>query len=300
MTYNQVTKKIVKLLLKNYVFPDKAKCLSLVLMNNVELGKYSRLKQKQFMIQINKDIYNVLRDYHVKVSYIPKKPKGKRTPCFRNVAILKYNIGYFRFDCFKSIENSKGNFIAGMKLLENVNAIIFDLRFNTGGYPETVNFIQSFLFERRTLLNITYFRDPKGKTHSYKFYTLTKKELDKEFTKGKNSRKKSNLNYKRFYKVPVVVLISKKTFSAAEEFAYNLQNKKRGTIIGEISGGGANGGKRYNLTKTMHIFISRSESYNPISKKSWENTGIHPDIKVKSAKSVETAIKFLQKKYKFT
>jgi len=296
---NKIARKIIRLVSKNYVFPDKANCLSIVINNNIEMGKYNTMQQKKFIETINKDIHQVLKDSHVKVSYIKKKPKGKRTPCFRGVSILKHNIGYFRFDCFKLLENSKGNFIAGMKLLENTNAIIFDLRFNGGGYPVTVNFIQSFLFERRTLLNITCFRDPKGKMHTYKFYTLTKKELDKEFTKGKNSRKKYNLDYKRFYKIPIVVLISSKTFSAAEEFAYNLQNKKRGVIIGETSGGGANGGRKYNLTKTIQIFISRSESYNPISKTSWEGIGIKPDIRVKSTKSVEKAVSFLQKKYKF-
>lgn len=35
------------------------------------------------------------------------------------------------------------------------------------------------------------------------------------------------------------VLTSKRTFSGAEEFTYDLQNEKRATIVGETTGGGA-------------------------------------------------------------
>ncbi|MBA3272840.1 MAG: hypothetical protein H0T11_03080 [Chthoniobacterales bacterium] len=35
-------------------------------------------------------------------------------------------------------------------------------------------------------------------------------------------------------------MTSNHTFSAAEEFAYDVQNLKRGTIVGETTAGGAN------------------------------------------------------------
>ena len=47
---------------------------------------------------------------------------------------------------------------------------------------------------------------------------------------------------KRYLDKPVYVLTSKRTFSGAEEFTYNLKNLKRATIVGETTGGGANPG----------------------------------------------------------
>lgn len=38
---------------------------------------------------------------------------------------------------------------------------------------------------------------------------------------------------------PVYILTSASTFSAAEEFAYNLKHMERATIVGETTGGGA-------------------------------------------------------------
>ena len=44
----------------------------------------------------------------------------------------------------------------------------------------------------------------------------------------------------------VYVLTSSFTFSGGEEFAYNLKQLKRATLVGEVTGGGANpgGGRR--------------------------------------------------------
>ena len=52
MNKNKIVKKIIKLIIKNYIYTDKAKCLSIVLKNNIELNKYDNLLQEEFINSI--------------------------------------------------------------------------------------------------------------------------------------------------------------------------------------------------------------------------------------------------------
>jgi len=103
-----------------------------------------------------------------------------------------------------------------MNFLANTDALIIDLRRNGGGEPAMVALISSYLFGPEPVhLNDLYFR-PDDSTHQW--WTLP-------YVPGKRYGDKKE----------VYVLTSKRTFSAAEEFTYNLKNLKRATIIGETT-----------------------------------------------------------------
>jgi len=94
---------------------------------------------------------------------------------------------------------------------------------------------------------------------------------------------------RRIPNADVFVLTSKYTFSAAEEFTYNLQNLKRATIIGETTGGGAHPGDGYTVDEGFVMFIPNGRAVNPISQTNWEGTGVSPDIAVPEQDSLYTA-----------
>jgi hypothetical protein len=85
---------------------------------------------------------------------------------------------------------------------------------------------------------------------------------------------------KRNPKALVYVLTSDYTFSAAEEFTYNLQNLKRGTVVGKTTGGGAHPGGTHLIYESYLCFIPSGRAVNPISKTNWEGTGVVPDLQV--------------------
>ena len=123
-----------------------------------------------------------------------------------------------------------------------------------------IQLISSYLFEEPVHLNSFYIR----KTN----------ETQQFWTQG-------HVQGKKLINVPVFVLTSSFTFSGAEEFTYNMKNLKRGTIIGETTGGGAHpveGHSFENLNVLVTVPFGRA--INPISKTNWEGTGVEPDIKV--------------------
>jgi C-terminal processing protease CtpA/Prc len=86
-------------------------------------------------------------------------------------------------------------------------------------------------------------------------------------------------------------LTSKRTFSGAEEFCYDLKNLKRATIVGETTGGGAHptAGKR--LDAHFMIGVPFARAISPVTKKDWEGTGVAPDVKVSADQALDTAKK---------
>jgi C-terminal processing protease CtpA/Prc len=132
-----------------------------------------------------------------------------------------------------------------------------------------VQLLCSYLFGGEPVhLNDLYFR-PRDETHQ--FWTIPylpgKRYLDKE----------------------VYVLTSNRTFSAAEEFTYNLKNLKRATIVGETTGGGANPGGSERVGEHFELFVPSGRAINPVSKTNWEGTGVEPDVKSSADDALSTA-----------
>ena len=90
--------------------------------------------------------------------------------------------------------------------------------------------------------------------------------------------------------VPVFVLTSGRTFSAAEEFTYNLKNMKRATIVGETTGGGAHPVNGYQVKGyPVSMSLPFGRAINPITGTNWEGAGIEPDVKAPAPEALEVA-----------
>ena len=162
-----------------------------------------------------------------------------------------------------------------MNFLGNTDAIIFDLRDNGGGVSRMVALISTYLFSEPTHLNDVY--NPREDSTT-QYWTLP-------YVPGK-----------RLVGKPVFVLTSKRTFSGAEEFAYNLKNLKRATIVGETTGGGAHLVSGHRLDDHFMIGVPVAKAVNPISKTNWEGSGVEPDVKVPAEKALDVAEKMAAEK----
>src|SRR3990167_840942 len=190
-----------------------------------------------------------------------------------------------------------------MQGMQDKDAIIIDLRGNTGGSPEGPRHYLSFFFKEKTHLNTVKTRKA-GAWEEVQYHTYTGNEVHPE---GElNDRPTPDLS-----NIPVYVLTDKRTFSAGEELAYDLQQQKRATIVGESTTGGAHPYKtqpliteepesKGEINRHFVIVVPNATSINPISKTNWEDgsddKGVQPDVRVPAENALQMAISSIQLK----
>jgi hypothetical protein len=89
--------------------------------------------------------------------------------------------------------------------------------------------------------------------------------------------------------VPLYVLTSGRTGSAAEAIAYTLQAAKRAQVVGERSGGAANPGAAFPTPQGYDVFIATGSPRNPITGRNWEGVGVTPDVEVSNERALPRA-----------
>jgi C-terminal processing protease CtpA/Prc len=187
---------------------------------------------------------------------------------------LDGNIGYVKFNGFFDVDACGPTASAAMSFVAGTRALIVDLRDNGGGSPAMVSYIASYLFSTRTHLNDIWDRGT-GKTEEF----WTRDDIPGRRFGGEK---------------PVYVLTAARTFSGAEEFAYDLQTQKRATIVGEVTGGGAHpvGGRR--IDEHFIIGVPGARAINPVTHTDWEGVGIQPDVKVPAADALDAALRLVR------
>ncbi len=293
---------INELLNKNYIFPDVSKKMTGLLLENMDKGIYAAITDpKLFAEKLTGDLQSVSKDVHLVVSFNPEMVRELKTPKkkndelspsrlkemqlnnfgFKKVELLDGNVGYLDLESFADARYGGETAVAAMNLLSNASALIIDLRNNGGGNPSMTQLIASYLFTSKPVhLNTFYDKPNDTYSDSWTFpYVPGKRNPD----------------------IDVYILTSGNTFSAAEEFAYDLKNLKRATIIGENTGGGAHWGGNEIADERFIVFVPKGKGINPITKTDWEGVGVKPDISVPASDALATAqitaLENLEKKY---
>jgi C-terminal processing protease CtpA/Prc len=182
---------------------------------------------------------------------------------------LAGNVGYLDVRVLHAASVAGETVVAAMNFLSNASALIIDLRQCLGGEPNTVALAISYLYNSEPVhLNSLYLRREDS---TQQFWTAA-------YVPGK-----------RLAGTPVYVLTSSSTFSGGEEFAYDLKSRKRATLVGETTRGGAHPGTPYRLNAHFEIFIPNGRAINPITGADWEGTGVRPDIAVPAEQAFTVA-----------
>ena len=268
---DEVIDGVLKALNADYVFPETAKKMEEAIRDRLEKKEYDGITSAR-EFAADADRRTCARSARTSTSAsttrttrsasrpAPRSPAARTRPddarrCgepinfgFEKVERLPGNVGYLELRGFFPAEFGGDTAAAAMNFLANTDALIIDLRQNGGGAPSMVALLCSYLFDPQPVhLNDLYFR-PDDSTHQW--WTLP-------YVPGKRFEEEAGLRADQ----------PQRTFSAAEEFTYNLKNQKRATIVGETTGGGAHPGGVKRITEHFGVFVPTGRAINPISKR---------------------------------
>ncbi|MFL5485128.1 MAG: S41 family peptidase [Gemmatimonadaceae bacterium] len=274
-----VVDSIATLLDRMYVFPDVATRMNADLRKRIERGEFSRVPDPSTFAQmLTQDLQAISHDKHLRVRLRASDPAsgpsggfGVPSSIFGRTERMEGDVAYIEILSFGAPpEAVREETSRVMSAAADAKALIIDLRRNGGGSPFTVALVSSYLFGADPVhLNSLYFR-PANRTDDF-------------YTDPRVSGRKFGADK------PVYVLTSPRTFSGAEEFAYNLKTRKRATIVGETTGGGANPGRGVPLPHDLTVFVPTGRAINPITKTNWEGVGVKPDVAVDASVALDTA-----------
>jgi hypothetical protein len=276
-----------------YVEAATAQQMADALKTHLTKGDYDTISDGDaFAARLTTDLQEISHDRHLRVEFSPFKipERGERSPedeamfhhqmerdnCgFKKLEILPNNIGYVKFDGFMDASFCGPTVVAAMGFVAHTDAVIFDLRENGGGQPAMVTLVASYLFDKPTHLIDIYDRKQDSTTQNWTLSYLPGARLTKQ---------------------PIFVLTSKRTFSGAEEFAFDLKNQKRATIVGETTGGGAHPVSGHTVADYFMVGVPFAKSLDPVRKTNWEGTGVEPDVRVPATDALQTAQKLATEK----
>jgi hypothetical protein len=279
-----VVEKANRIVTTYYLYPEKVPEITGRLKASLASGRYRVSDPAALAARMTEDLQAVTHDGHMSVTYAPdataaasaaQPASGDSAQPSLSTAdvnigkmeVLPGNIRYVEVKTFQwSPQSSPTAFDHAVSFLRGGDAYILDVRDNPGGDPEAVTYLVSHFMEPGRHLMTFYSKE--GSTQSKTLGQLAARRLEPK---------------------PLLLLISKATFSAAEEFAAHVKHFKLGTIIGEASGGGGNNNTLVGTREGFLVSVSSGRAIHAATGKSWQGEGIAPDIKVPAAKALEVA-----------
>jgi len=271
---------------RHYVYPDAAqKTAESLLVHEMNGDDDPITDGAAFARLLTSQMRDASDDMHLEVVYseapLPEHPSGptaedleryrqamEQGNCtFEKVEILPHNIGYLKLNSFPDPSVCEATARAAMNRLNDVDAIIFDLRDNRGGEPDMVMLMAAYLFD-----------------HPEYMYNPRENTTERSWTR-------SPVPGNRLADKPAFLLTSRSTASGAEHFSYDLKMLKRATLVGETTAGAAHSGVWHRIDEHFGMGITETKPINPFSKTDWAIVGVEPDVTVKAADALKTAQK---------
>ncbi len=270
---------------RHYVYPDTARALSKYIRGRLASGVYDSIADLATMAgTLRDDLRSFTHDRHIYISVMSADDtpaigdtitqaeiarRARNNFNIRKVEWLPGNVGYLRLDGFEDAAFAGEAVAAAMGVLARCDAIIIDLRYNPGGDETMVKFLASYFFKKPTIINALYFPETDSLEQSWTYaYVPGHKLVDAD----------------------VYILTSSGTGSGAEAFSYGMKNSGRAVLIGQTTAGAAHWTESWDFPSLgIRANIPIARPINPVTKTSWERTGVTPNIEAPSEEALDIA-----------
>lgn len=271
--------------------------------SNISSGKYKKIDSPAiFASMITSDMEMLSNDKHLDLLFDPdmvsemkaQKEKGIENTYtasqvetyrlnnygFTTLKVMEGNVGYLDLQVFFSAKYAGDTAVAAMSFFSNCDALIIDLKNNGGGWDCMVNLL------------LSYFINPEEEA----VMKIIRSTIDNTYY---SSMSLAYIPGKKMDTIPVYILTSGSTASAAEAFVFRMkQLNKRVRVVGATTAGAENPVDFQILDKNFILQIPCYQVIYSKAKGGWEGIGIKPDIPVNPHDALEMAYLAALKKLK--
>ena len=245
---------------------------------------YEAIADRELLARtLSTDLMASSNDLHLKVAVVttggatelsPEEQarlEGRLAHGLMSIRRLPANIGYLKLRYFAPGRDGEALVDAAMLMLKDSDALIIDLRENTGGGGASDERLLGHLSRAPIPMAMIRWRQPDGTW------------------KVEQRRASASPGGPLFADKPVFVLTARRTFSAAEGFALDLKASGRAVLVGETTRGGANPGHARSLGHGLDAFVPSGIVTHPLTKGNWNGKGVEPDVAVPAGDALTEA-----------
>ena len=281
-----VVDSLRSLLVRVYVDADTGRMIADHLREALASGRYDSLTDPgDFGRALTRDLRSINGDGHLGAGYAPGAPLDRLGPAglafagdsgddaaaaaveaqargfhygLGKLELLTGNVGYAELTGFFEGAGAERMMLAALEYLRDADAVILDLRGHGGGSGDMSNWLLSHFLGADSLLTLRVVERVNGRT------------IDRHTLASVPGPRRPD--------VPLFILTSRGSASAAEDFTFVLDNLGRAVVVGDRTAGAGHNNTLLGLGHGFAASISFSRVTDPRSGREWERVGITPDI----------------------
>jgi C-terminal processing protease CtpA/Prc len=292
-----VVNEFARRLTAQHVDPARAKAAADDIRQRLARGEYDQqTTARALAIRVTRDVTALMPDRHTYLEYVSYDLSDERqrpqppVQSADNFGLRKFeklgeNIGYLQISRFAPLDRPAADAAARfMDQAADCAALIIDLR-DAGGDGQAMGaLLASYLLEDKRSY---FFKDKQIHLHD---------QLDRSGRVVEEFWTSADVAGRRYGGVkPLYLLVNDRTSSAAEAFAYDLQQYvKRAVVVGAPTTGDARVNTKQRVSRQLQTSVAITRASNVAKRANWEGYGVQPDRMTAPDQALDAALALAQ------